>query len=138
MFDPSFSINWLAVAVACVALQALGAFWFMVLMPKPYALALGRPDLVGQKPKPIFIIGPFVCSLVLTLTNAVLMRTFSIASVPAALLYGVLTGIGYLTSTTVNVAINPNMPRPLLYGAINGPFFILSNVICCAVLAWMN
>lgn len=138
MFELSFSINWLAVLLASVALAALGAAWFMALFPRPYATALGRTDLAGQKPRPLFIAGPFVCSVVLTITNAVLMRSFGITSLTSALLFGAITGVGYLASTTVNVAINPNIPRPLLYGAVNAPFFLVGNLISCAILAAMQ
>lgn len=138
MFELSFSINWLAVLLASVALSALGAAWFMALFPRPYATALGRADLAGQKPKPLFIAGPFVCSVVLSITNGVLMRSFGITSLTSALLFGTVTGVGYLASTTFNVAINPNIPRPLLYGAVNAPFFLLSNLISCAILAAMQ
>jgi hypothetical protein len=138
MFELSFSINWLAVLLASVALQALGAAWFMALFSRPYATALGRTDLAGQKPKPIFIAGPFVCGVVLTITNAVLMRSFHVGSLSSALLFGGVTGVGYLASTTFNVAINPNILRPLLYGLINAPFFIVGNLISCSILAAMQ
>ncbi|MBM4783999.1 MAG: DUF1761 domain-containing protein [Archangiaceae bacterium] len=138
MFELSLSINWLAVLLASVALAALGATWFMALFPTPYATALGRTDLAGQKPKPLFIAGPFVCSVVLNLTNAVMLRSFGITSLSSALLFGAITGVGYLASTTINVAINPNIPRPLLYEAVNAPFFLVSNLISCAILAAMQ
>lgn len=138
MFDLSFSINWLAVLLASVALQGLGAAWFMALFSRPYAAALGRTDLAGQKPEPLFIAGPLVCGVVLTLTNAVLLRSFHVTSVGSALVFGAVTGVGYLASTTVNVAINPNIPRPLFYGLVNGPFFVVGNLISCSILAAMQ
>lgn len=138
MFDLSFSINWLAVLLASVALQGLGAAWFMALFSRPYAAALGRTDLAGQRPEPLFIAGPLVCGVVLTLTNAVLLRSFHVTSVGSALVFGAVTGVGYLASTTVNVAINPNIPRPLFYGLVNGPFFVVGNLISCSILAAMQ
>ncbi len=138
MFELSWSINWLAVLLANLALTALGAAWFMALFAKPYATALGRTDLAGQKPRPIFIAGPFVCGVVLTITNAVLMRSFGVTSVSSALVFGSITGVGYLASTTFNVAINPNIPRPLFYGVINAPFFVVGNLINCSILAAMQ
>ena len=138
MLTLSFSINWLAVLLASVALQALGATWFMALAPKPYALALGRTDLAKQKPAPIFIVGPMVCGIVVTLSNAVLMRSFGVSTLGGALLFGAVVGAGYLVPTMVNVAINPNIPRPLLYGLVNGPYFLLSSLISCAILFAMH
>jgi hypothetical protein len=138
MFHVSFAIPWIAVLVAGLALQALGAAWFMAVVPKPYAVALGRSDLAGQKPAPIFIVGPLVCGLVVTVTNAILMRTFNVTTVSSALVFGAITALGYLVSTTVNVAINPNIPRPLLYGLVTGPFYLIGNLMNCAILAAMT
>lgn len=138
MFDLSFSINWLAVLLSSVALQGLGAAWFMALFSRPYAAALERTDLAGQKPNPLFIAGPFVCGVVLTLTNAVLLRSFHVTSLVSALSFGAVTGVGYLASTTFNVAINPNIPRPLFYGLISASFFVVGNLISCSILAAMQ
>lgn len=137
MFQLSFSINPLAVLLSALAQAALGAAWYMALFKKPYAAALGRTDLADQKPAPIFIAGPFVCSLVLSVTNAVLLRSLGIATLGGALLFGTVVGLGYLVSTTVNVAINPNIPRPLFYGLVNGPFFLAGNLLSCTILAAM-
>lgn len=133
----SFSINWLAVVASGVALSMLGAAWFMGVIPKPYGIALGRSDLAGRKPGPLFIVGPLVCGLVVTMTNAVLLKSFHVTAMSDALVFGLIVGVGYLTATVVNVAINPNFPRPLLYGAINAPYFIISNLVSCAILTAM-
>jgi hypothetical protein len=130
----TLSINWLAVLLSTLALQVLGATWYLGVIPKPYALALARTDLVGRKPEPLFIWGPSVCSLVVTMTNAVLLRSFHIDTMPNALAFGVISGLGYLVATVFNVAINPNMPRPLFYGVINAPYFLVSNLVSCAIL----
>lgn len=134
MFELSFRINWIAVVVASAALQALGAAWYMGLFPAAYARALGRDDLAGRKPAPIFIAGPFVCGVVLTVTNAVLLRSFGVTSMGGALTFGAIAGVGYLVSTTANVAINPNIPRPLSYALVSGPFFLVGNLVSCAIL----
>lgn len=133
-----FTLNWIAIITASLALQALGAAWFMGLVPKPYALALGRTDLAGRKPAPIFIVGPLVCGVVVTVTNAVLMKMLNVTSMKAALEFGMLTGVGYVVATMMNVAINPNIPRPLLYGLVNGPFFLAGNLMTCAILGAMH
>lgn len=135
MFD--VSLNWFAVALSSVAQQALGAAWFMAVVAKPYAVALGRTDLVGRKPAPIFIVGPAVCGLVVSLSNAVLLRALHVTSLRDGLLFGLISGAGYLVATVFNVAINPNIPRPLLYGALNAPYFLISNLVSCAILTAM-
>ncbi|WP_426749792.1 DUF1761 domain-containing protein [Myxococcus sp. Y35] len=133
----TLSINWFAVLLSAVALQLLGAAWFMGVIPKPYARALDRTDLVGRKPEPIFIAGPLLCGLVVTMANAILLRSFHIDAMSNALVFGAISGIGYLVATVFNVAINPNIPRPVLYGAINAPYFLLSNLVSCAILTAM-
>ncbi len=130
----TFSINWLAVALSALALQMLGAAWFMGVIPKAYAKALGRDPNPKEKPGALFIAGPAVCSLVVIITNAVLLRSLHVTAMADALAFGALTGIGYLCITVQNVGINPNIPRPFLYGAINAPFFLLGNLVSCAIL----
>jgi biotin operon repressor len=51
---------------------------------------------------------------------------------------GCVVGIGYLASTTVNTAINPNIPRPLRYGLVSGGYFALSGVVVCVILVAMR
>lgn len=133
----TLSINWFAVLLSAAALQMLGAAWFMGVIPKPYALALGRTDLAGRKPEPIFIAGPLLCGLVVTMANALLLRAFHIDTMSNALVFGAISGVGYLVATVFNVAINPNIPRPVLYGAINAPYFLISNLVSCAILTAM-
>jgi hypothetical protein len=48
--------------------------------------------------------------------------------------FGAIVGAGYLAATTINVAINPNIPRPLFYGLISGSYFFLSSVIASVIL----
>lgn len=132
-----FTINWLAVGLSAVAQQMLGAAWFMGVIPKPYGIALGRTDLAGRKPAPIFIVGPMICGLVVTVTNAVLLKSLHVTAMGDALVFGAIVGVGYLMATVVNVAINPNIPRPLFYGAINAPFFLISSLVSCAILTAM-
>ncbi len=127
MFEAFTSIPWLAVFVAvCVASLAMGGVWFAVLFAKPYARALGRANSPQEKLAPIYLIGPFVCTLVVAITGAVLLQLLHIDSVGGAAALGALVGLGYLGSTALNVAINPNMPRPLLYALVNVPSFFLS------------
>jgi hypothetical protein len=134
MLDVLSKVNWVAVVLASVAGSGLGALWFMALFNKPYAIALGRNDLKDHKPSPLFILGPFLCGAVVTITNAVLMRTLNVTSYVDAIEFGALVGLGYLVSTTVNVAINPNIPRPLLYGLVSGGYFFVGSLMNSVIL----
>jgi uncharacterized membrane protein YdcZ (DUF606 family) len=137
MFNVVSEINWFAVLAASVAMTVLGGIWFAGLFKKQYPIALGRTDLGDQKPSPLFIAGPFVCGAVVVITNAIMIRALGITTYGDALIFGAITGVGYLTAQTVNIAINPNFPRPFFYSLINGPYFIVGNLIACAILVAM-
>jgi Protein of unknown function (DUF1761) len=135
MFDVLGQINWLAVAAATLATAVLRALWFTALFGKYYALALGREGQAPPKMTPIFIAGPFLCGLVTCIASAVLMRAFGIDTIGEGLLFGLIVGLGFLATTTVNTGINPNIPRPMLYGMISGSYFLVAGVIISATLA---
>ncbi|MES2779968.1 MAG: DUF1761 domain-containing protein, partial [Bacteroidota bacterium] len=110
-------LNWMSILLAFVAYFMLGALWFPLFFNKPYKISLGRENetLVN---KPIYIVGPALCTLVITITSAVLIYALNIQSLGKALEFSLIIGIGYLVANTVNIAINPNIPRPILYGII--------------------
>jgi Protein of unknown function (DUF1761) len=134
MFNVLSELNWLAIAAGTVALSVLGFVWFAVLFPKVYAVALGKQDEPPKPLAPIFIAGPFVCGLVTTIASEILIQAFKIESVADGLIFGAIVGIGYLTPTTVNTGINPNIPRPLVYGLVSGSYFFLAGLIVSLIL----
>jgi RsiW-degrading membrane proteinase PrsW (M82 family) len=134
MFNVLSELNWIAIAAGTVALSVLGYLWFAVLFPKVYAVALGKQDDKPTSLAPIFIVGPFVCGLVTTIASAILIRAFKIESVADGLIFGAIVGIGFLTPTTVNTGINPNIPRPLVYGLVSGSYFFLAGLIVSVIL----
>ena len=137
MISQFSSLNWTAVLVAFAAYFALGALWFTALFPKPYKISLGRAGETLSN-KPIFIVGPALCSLVITLTSALLLHILQIRSYGDALEFSLLTGFGYLVANTVNIAINPNIPRPILYGIISGAYHLVGISIVGVILVAMN
>ncbi|MEU4241784.1 hypothetical protein [Actinoplanes sp. NPDC026619] len=48
--------------------------------------------------------------------------------------FGRPENVGYLTANTVNIAINPNFPRPLFYAAISGGYNILGSLLVSVLL----
>jgi hypothetical protein len=133
------AIPWLGVLVAaCVASLAMGGVWFAVLFAKPYARALGRENAPPEKLAPIYLIGPFVCSLVAAITGSILLPLLHTDSAGGAAALGALVGLGYLGSTALNVAINPNIPRPLLYALVNVPYFVLSSIAIHVILVLLR
>lgn len=127
-------INWIGVILATISAFIFGGVWFTVIVSKLYAVALGRQNLPPVKPAPIFIIGPAICSLIMTITSALLIRALNIDSIVGAATFGAVVGLGYHVVMATNIAINPNFPRPFLYCAINAPYFFLSSVIGCIIL----
>lgn len=138
MMQAISSLNWFGVLLAYVPYFLLGALWFTVLFKKQYAISLGRENEQQQNLAPIFIVGPALCMLVITLTSALLLNALAINSYQDALLFGLIVGVGYLVANTVNIAINPNIPRPLLYGAISGAYHLVGIVIVSLMLVFMG
>jgi hypothetical protein len=136
MFQALQEINWFTVALATVASSALGGLWFTVLFGRHYARALGRAHSPEAKPPLLYVVGPFFCTLLTTITSAVLLRAFHVTTTSEALGFGTIVDLGYLLATMVNTAINPNMPRPLLYSLVCGPYFFLGNLMVTLLLWW--
>ena len=138
MIEAISGINFLAILAAVVASFILGGLWFVVIVGKIYAVAMGKEGQPPEKPSPLYIFGPVVCNLVTIITSAILLRMLNIETIPDALAFGLLVGVGYILSTVMNIAINPNIPRPFLYTIINAPYFITSSLMTCVILVLMK
>lgn len=134
MFDVLAELNWLGILVGFVALTLLGGLWFAALFPRAYRRSLGRDADAKAPSTPLFLAGPPVTSLIVTLTSAILMAALKIDGYGDALLFGLVVGVGYLAANTVTIAINPNFPRPLLYAAISGGYHVVGSLIVSTVL----
>ena len=131
-------IKWLGVLAAFVPYFMLGALWFTSLFKKQYLISLGKENESEQKPASIFIIGPAICSLVITITTSILMYALKIDSYQSAIALALIVGVGYLVANTVNIAINPNIPKPIFYGIISGSYHLVGIFIVCIVLFAMK
>jgi hypothetical protein len=138
MFNVLTQINWLSVLCAFVPYFMLGALWFTILFQKPYLQSLGKQNQPQQKPELIFIIGPALCCLVITVATALLIHVLQIGSLQETLIFAGIIGLGYLAANTVNIAINPNIPRPLLYGLISGAYHVTGITLVCIILVYMR
>ncbi|HLP50365.1 MAG TPA: DUF1761 domain-containing protein [Chitinophagales bacterium] len=124
MMNQLANLNWLGVAVATVVYFIIGGLWFTVFFSKPYKVSLGKANETLPN-KPIFVVGPMLCTIVITIASAVLIYALNINSYGGAIEFALLVGIGYLVANTVNIAINPNIPRPILYGIISGSYHLI-------------
>lgn len=79
MISQLANLNWISVLLAFVVYFMLGALWFTLFFSKPYKISLGRANETLQS-KPIFIVGPALCSLVITIASAVLIYALNIQS----------------------------------------------------------
>ncbi|AWV98953.1 DUF1761 domain-containing protein [Arcticibacterium luteifluviistationis] len=138
MFSNLSEINWLAVLVAFVPYFMLGGLWFTALFKKPYAISLGKENSLPEKPAPIFIMGPALCVLVITIATAILISALQISDSSSAIRLALLVGLGYLVANTMNIAINPNIPKPILYGVISGAYHLVGIIVTCLILVAMQ
>ncbi|OMQ10001.1 DUF1761 domain-containing protein [[Flexibacter] sp. ATCC 35103] len=132
------NLNWISIIVAFFAYFFVGALWFTLLFKKQYAISLGKENDLPSKPAPIFIIGPAICSLIITIASAILIYTLGIDTYQGAIEFALVIGIGYLVANTLNIAINPNMPNPLHYAAISGLYHLTGICIVCIILVAMK
>ncbi|SDE94787.1 DUF1761 domain-containing protein [Chitinophaga filiformis] len=137
MISQLANLNWISVLVAFAGYFILGALWFTLFFNKPYRRSLGRENETLPN-KPIFIVGPALCSLVITVASAVLIYALDVQSFGSALKFSLLVGIGYLFANTVNIAINPNIPRPILYGVISGTYHLVGICFVSIILVIMK
>lgn len=138
MFDTISAINWLSVPAAFFPYFFLGALWFTVLFEKQYAISLGKENERAKTVAPIFIIGPAICTLVVTVASTIIINALHIHSYVDALLFAAVVGFGFLVANTTNIAINPNIPRPFLYAVISGSYHLVGISIASIILVAMN
>ncbi|SEP80829.1 Protein of unknown function [Devosia sp. YR412] len=137
MLAPFAGIHWLAVVAGTFVFAALGAAYFMAIVPKQYLYVTGRENLPREQqatPGLIFILGPILCGLVNVIADAYFIAALGITHSGDAALLGLIIGLGFLVPMAFNIAINPLFPRPLQYALLNAPYFLVSNIIACILL----
>lgn len=132
------NLNWVSVLVAFVAYCVVGALWFTLLFAKQYKISLGKANEELNNKAPIFILGPALCSLVITVANAVLFYSLNISTFNEAVEFSFIVGFGFLVANTMNIAINPNIPRPIHYGIISGTYHLAGIFIVNTILVAMK
>ncbi|MET3128661.1 putative membrane protein [Arcicella rosea] len=137
MISQLTNLNWMSVLLAFIIYFLLGALWFTLFFNKSYKVSLGRDKEILPN-KTIFIVGPAICSLVITLASAILIEALKVQSLASAFEFALLIGIGYLVANTINIAINPNIPRPILYGMISGAYHLVGILIVSFIIVSMK
>jgi hypothetical protein len=137
MINQLANLNWISVTIAFVVYNVVGALWFTLFFTKPYKISLGKENEKLPN-KPIFIVGPAICTLIITIVSANLMYVLNIQSFSEALGFSLFIGFGYLVANTTNIAINPNIPRPILYSIISGSYHLVGIVLVGIILVAMK
>jgi hypothetical protein len=132
------NLNWWAVLVAFLPYTVLGALWFTLFFIKPYKAALGKANQDLNNKAPIYIVGPMICTIVVTLATAILVQALNIQTIGGAIELSAVIGIGYLVANTFNIAINPNIPNPIQYGMITGSYHLIGITIASIILVVMK
>lgn len=127
-------VSLLAVIVASLAVMTLGWVWFAFLFERTYASVLGRAEQPKTNMGALSIVGPSLCMLVTTVAIAVLMAAQRISSLGGAVGLGAIIGVGLLSATAMNMAINPNVPRPITYGLLSSAYFFVASILISVVL----
>ena len=130
-------LHWISILLAFAAYFLLGALWFTLFFGKYYKISLGRAHETLQT-KPIFIIGPAACTLAITITSAMLINSLNIQTFNEAFKFSVFIGLGFLVANTINIAINPNIPKPILYGIISGCYHLVGMVMVSIIIVTMK
>ena len=137
MINQLTHLHWMSILLAFAAYFLLGALWFTLFFGKYYKISLGKADETLQT-KPIFIIGPAVCTLVITVTSAMLIHSLNIQTLNEAFEFSIFIGLGFLVANTINIAINPNIPNPILYGIISGCYHLIGMVMVSIIIVIMK
>ncbi len=83
---------------------------------------------------PLYFVGPSLCVLVTTIASAILMSAQRISSIGEAVGFGTIVGVGYLSATAMNMAINPNISRPIFYGLLSSGYFLVSSTFISMII----
>lgn len=137
MISQLANLNWISVLLAFVLYFVLGGLWFTLFFRRWYKISLGK-DGETLPATLIFIVGPALCCLVITIASAVLIYALNVSSIGRAVEFAIFIGIGYLVANTVNIAINPNIPRPILYGIISGAYHLVGISMVSIILVAMK
>lgn len=132
------SLNWWAVLAAFMPYTILGALWFTLFFSRPYKAALGKANQDLNNKAPIYMVGPMICTIMITLATAILIQALHIQTIRDAVELSVVVGIGYLVANTFNIAINPNIPFPIRYGIITGSYHLIGITMANIILVTMK
>lgn len=131
-----FDVNWLAVLVATIAHQALGALWYGVIFRDTWMKAIGMnpEEIERQAPGGEMVFG-IVASAVSVVTLGLVLTAYTDPSTGDGIVLGLLAGVGFVTAATfMNGAYEQKKP---VLSAMFGAYYTLGLMIAGGILgAW--
>lgn len=129
-------INYLAVLVAAVAYWILGAIWYSpVLFARPWAAGVGiaLPER-GQRPPIALFVTSFLAFFVVAMAMAFLAGATGVSGdIGAALLLGLITGVGFVVS--VLLVTHMYEQRPASVWLINAGYNLLGFLLVAVIVS---
>lgn len=131
-----FDINWLAVIVAVVAHQALGALWYGVIFRDTWMRAMGMtPEKIETETPGGEMAFGTVASIVSVIALALLLTLVDNLTLADGVLVGAVCGIGFVTAATFMNGIY-EQKKPVV-SALFGGYYTIGLMIAGAILgAW--
>ena len=101
---PSYDINWLAVVVATVATQALGALWYGPLFGKAWLRAVGktREDMAGAG---VGYAVAALSSLVAAIALALILNLIPDPGLAEGIIWGLIVGVGFVATSGLTTSV---------------------------------
>jgi RsiW-degrading membrane proteinase PrsW (M82 family) len=131
-----WDINWVAVIVATIAHQALGALWYAVLFRDVWLREMGMnpEEIENQSPGGEMLYGA-VASFLSVTSLALILANVDNPEIGDGILWGAVAGIGFVTAATVMNGVY-EQKKPIVT-AIFGGYYTLGLMIAGAILgAW--
>ncbi|MGH3430512.1 MAG: DUF1761 domain-containing protein [Mycobacteriales bacterium] len=126
-------INYMAVAVAAVAVFIVSTAWYMMFSAQRAALLGAKASAAGEKPPPWKIVGELIRSAVVGLVIAGLAAKLSVDGIGEAVLLGVVLWVGFPFILLTGSVIWDNVPWKL--AAIHAGDWLLKLVVIAVIVA---
>ena len=138
MLESLATLNWVAVAVATVALYLLGGLWYSPALFGPsWRAGIGFDSLDGWRPGKVLYLAPLAGCFLVTLATALLVTFADAHSATDGVALGLIVGLGYGAAIAGVDATAPSHPRPGTVALIVGTYWTVGLTMVAVILsAW--
>lgn len=127
-----FDINWLAVLIAIVVYQGLGALWYGPLMGKAWMKAVGKTAEELQGGGGIMYLYAIINGAITVIVLANVLQAFAPASLVAALGVTLVMWLGFTAATSLTNGLFAGRGRDLWM--IDSTYHLLAMLLATVVL----